>query len=125
MKILAIAVTSIAFAVGAVVTYLVVRLFQSDMTFLSLMVGAIVGSQGGLIISHRQPGATLTSQLKLRLGIVVAITGVALSLILQATIHWFRFPEVSIPIGAVGCFVFPLVLSDTLWKALEKGKKNG
>src|SRR5262249_4260849 len=117
--------TSAAFTVGAVVTYLVIRLLQSDMTFLSLVIGAVVGTQAGLIMYHRQPGASLTSQLKLRLGVVVAITGVVLSLIMQATIRWFRFPEVSIPIGAVGCFVFPFVLSDTLWKALEKGKRNG
>ena len=125
MKNVGIAVTSAAFTVGAVVTYLVVRILQSDMTFLSLVVGAIVGTEAGLIMYHRQPGASLTSQVKLRLGVVVAITGVALSLIMQATIRWFQFPEVSSPIGAVGCFVFPFVLSDTLWKALEKERKNG
>ena len=126
MKTIGVAVTSVTFVVGALVTYLVVHLLQSDMTFLSLVVGAIVGTQAGLIMHHRQAGASLTSQVKIRLGGIVAVTGVILSLIMQATVHWFRLPEVSIPIGGIGCFVFPFVLSDTLWKALEKsGRKGG
>lgn len=125
MKTIGIAVASSAFIVGAVVTYLILRSLQSDMTYISLIVGAIIGTQAGLVMYHRRPGASLTLQLKLQLGVVLAISSVVLSLIMQTTIRWFQFPEVSIPIGAVGCFVFPFVLTNTLWKALEKGRNNG
>jgi len=125
MKSISIAVISVVVVVGALVTYLVVRSLQSDMTYLSLVVGAIVGTQVGVILHHRQPGASLTSGVKARLGSVIAITGVVLSLVMQAICPWFQFPEVSIPIGAIGCFVFPFIITDSLWKVLEKNRNKG
>jgi hypothetical protein len=125
MKTIGIAVASSAFTVGAIVTFLILRFIQSDMAYISLIAGAIIGTQAGLVWYHRQPGASLTLQLKLRLGAVLTITGVVLSLIMQTTIRWFQFPEVSILIGAVGCFIFPFVLAETVWKALEKRRHCG
>lgn len=124
MKAATITLSSVTFVATAIVTYLVVHFFQSEMTYLSLVVGAIVGTQVGVIVHHRQPEASLTPRVKVCLGFVAAITGVLLSLVMQATFHWFRFPEVTIPIGFVGCFVFPFVISDNLWKALEKSRKK-
>jgi hypothetical protein len=125
MKSVSITLTSVAFIAGALVTYLVVHSLQSDMAFLSLVVGAILGTQAGVLLHHRVPEASLTSRVKACLGVTIAVTGIALSLVMQHVAHSFRFPEVSIPIGAVGCFVFPFVISDNLWRALEKSRRKG
>ena len=45
-----------------------------------------------------------------------------------STIHWahhltaspFKFVEISVPFAAVGSFVFPFVLFNTMWNALPK-----
>jgi hypothetical protein len=124
MKPIVTTVTSVVFVAGAVVTYAIVRGLQSDMTFLSLVVGAILGTQAGLYMYHRQPDTFLTTGIKTRLGGVVAVTGVALSFVMQAVFHWFQFPAMSIPIGAIGCFVFPFVISEGLWKAIGKSRKK-
>lgn len=114
-----------AFAVGAVVTYLIVRGMDPGTVYLSLVVGAILGSQGGVIMHHRQPGATLTVRTKLILGGTLAATCVVVGLIMQSNWHCFEYPDVSISIGAVGSFLFPFAVANSLWKALEKrGKKN-
>lgn len=125
MKTSRILLTLSIFTVGVVVTYMILRSFQSELTNLSLMMGAIVGTQSSVIMHHRQPGATLTFQFKLRLGVILALAGLMLSLIMQAMFHWFPFPEVSIPIGTVSCFMVPFVLSGFLWQAFEKDKNNG
>lgn len=50
----------------------------------------------------------------------MAILCVLQSLLLQVLWGWQKFPEVAIPVGAVGSFVFPFVLYGTMQKAMAK-----
>ena len=125
MKPIALIVASMTFVVCGVVTILIVRGMASDMAFLGLVIGALIGTQAGVIMHHRQPGAALTGRIKAILGGTLAVTCVVLGLILQSMWHCFEYPDVSISIGAAGSFVFPFVIAGNLWKALEKrGRKD-
>lgn len=88
----------------------------------ALVVAAIVASQAGTFVWHRQAPASAERSVKRGLGVVLSVTAVVFTLILHVISGWPVYPEVTIPIVAVGCFMFPFVVVGSLWKALSKGK---
>jgi hypothetical protein len=109
---------------GAAATLAVIRGFEIGHPTLALVVGAILGTQVGAVIHHRQPGATNSARVKALLGLTLALTAIAFVLIAQWFTAAFEYVEVTLPIGAIGSFVFPFVLFDTMWNALSKGKQD-
>jgi hypothetical protein len=89
----------------------------------ALIVAAIISNHVGVVIWHRQAPATSEQSVKLGLGAVLAVTAVVFTLIWQAISGWLEYPEVVVPLTAIGCFVFPFAVVGSLWKALAKGKK--
>ena len=74
---------------------------------------------------HHQPHSVPSAKAKAQLGGILAATCLVLSVLAQVIARLFQYPEVSIPIGMVGSFVFPFMLFSGMWNAMEKAKKTG
>ena len=88
----------------------------------ALVAAAIVASQVGALVWHRQSPASAERSVKLGLGAALSVTAVAFTLVFQAMSGWLAYPEVTVPIAAIGCFVLPFAVVGPVWKALSKGK---
>jgi hypothetical protein len=86
-----------------------------------MVAAAIVASQVGAVLWHRRDPSAAERSVKLGLGAVLSVTAVAFSLIFQATSGWLTYPEVVVPIAAIGCFAFPFAVVGPIWKSLPKG----
>jgi hypothetical protein len=71
------------------------------------------------VVHYRQSGTTNSFSIKAALGAVLAISAVALGVILHFAFSPFEYVEVSVPIAAIGCFGFPFVLFDAMWKLVH------
>jgi hypothetical protein len=120
--VLAVAVVSLL--VGGAVTFAVIRMVGKGSPELAFVVGAVLGTQLAAVVHHRTPGAASSSRVKAAIGVALACGVVVLGAVLHLAFAPFEFAWVSIPIAAVGAFVFPFVLFDTMWNALTK-KRNG
>jgi hypothetical protein len=92
---------------------------------LALAMGAILGTQIGAWLYHRREPAAAPFSVKATVGLLMAVLCVAQSLLFQTLWGWLKYPEVSVPIGAVGTFAVPFVLYGTMQKALVKAKASG
>jgi hypothetical protein len=110
------------FVMVALLADAVIRAFGWDARDFALIAAAIFGSHVGAIVWHRQAPTTSERTVKLGLGVVLSVTALAFGLIFQATSGWLAYPEVVVPLTAIGCFVFPFAVVGPLWKALAKGK---
>ena len=118
-------ISAFCYFIGGAITILITRAISIEKPELSFVVGAILASQVGALLHHRQPGAEPTVSAKATLGAVLAVCAIILGFILHLTFNPFTFVAVSISISAVGSFVFPFVLFNTMWKALTKaGSKS-
>ena len=79
----ALIIAALSFLAGASVTYLVIRTISIGSPELSFIVGAVLGSQVGAIIHHRQPGAEPTAAAKAILGVVLAVCALILGVVLH------------------------------------------
>ena len=91
---------------------------------LPFIVGAVLGTQVGAIMHHRQPGSRSTVAAKAILGVVLSVCAIIVGLVLHLTTNSFNFAEISIPFAAVGSFVFPFVLFNTMWNTLSKNNSK-
>ncbi len=114
-------IVGIVYIIGVTLAYVILTALGGDMN-LALGMGAILGTQIGAWLYHRRVSATAPFSVKASAGLLMAILCVLQSLLFQAMWRWLRYPEVSIPIGAVGTFVFPFVLYGTMQKALVTAK---
>jgi hypothetical protein len=122
MRALGFLIVAGAFVVGALLADAIIRAIGLGARDFALVVGAIIGSYVGAIVWHRQSPGTSPSSVKLGLGAVLSITAAGFALIYQAIGGWLAYPEVVIPIAAIGCFVFPFAVVGPIWKALSAGK---
>jgi len=116
------AVVVASFVATALGAYAIIRAVKPDSADLALGVAAIVAGYVGVIIWRRQAPATTLLRVKLGLGILLSLTAVGFAVVFQLLTPWLRYPEITIPIAAVGCFIMPFVLAGTFWKALSKNK---
>lgn len=112
----------VLFVAVALLADAVIRASGWDAQDFALIAAGIVGSQVGAIIWHRQAPATMERTVKRGLGVVLSVTSVVFILIYQAISGWLAYPEVIVPLTAIGCFVYPFAVVGPLWKALSKGK---
>src|ERR1700690_1907306 len=87
---------------------------------LALIIAAIVATQAGIFVWHRQAPNSQVGSVKLGLGIVLSITAVVFASVLQAVSSWLLYPEVTIPIAASGSIAFPFAIGGPMWKALDQ-----
>jgi hypothetical protein len=110
------------FVAVALLAYAVIRAVGWEAHDFALVAAAIVASQAGAVVWHRQAPGSAERSVKLGLGAVLSVTAVAFTLIFQAVSGWLAYPEVTVPIAAVGCFVFPFAVIGPVWKSLSKRK---
>ena len=115
-------VSAMSFLVGGAATFGVIRWIGKGSPELAFVVGAILGTYLGVIVHHHQKNATNCARTKVALGLVLGATAIALGVALHVAFRPFPCAEVSIPLAAVGAFVFPLVIFDTMWNALSRKK---
>lgn len=107
----------------ALVAYAVIRSVGGDATFFALVAGALVASQVGTWLWHRQAPNSPERTVKLGLGVFLSVTAVVFSLVFQAISGWLEYPQVTVPIAAIGSFVFPFAVVGPLWKSFSTAKK--
>src|SRR5438093_6353700 len=110
------------FVAVALLAYAIILAVGWEAHDFALVAAAIVATQVGAVVWHRQAPGTAERSVKLGLGTVVSVTAVAFTIIFQAVSGWLAYPEVTVPVAAIGCFVFPFALVGPVWKALSKGK---
>lgn len=108
------------YVVVALVGYAVTRSFHVENSSIALILGAFAGTSVGVAVWHRQSPTSPLSQVKLGLGVTLAITAALLALVLQITMRWQRYPEIAIPVAVAGCFAYPFIAAKRTWDALSK-----
>jgi hypothetical protein len=124
LRILTLATGIGCFLVGGLITFAIIRAIGKGSPELAFVMGAVLGTQVAAVVHHRQSGTTNSLAVKLSLGLALAVGAIVLGSILHVIFSPFEYPEISIPIAAVGSFVFPFVLFDTMWKTLSKAKTS-
>ena len=117
-------VALLSLLVGGAVTFAVIRMLGKGSPELAFVVGAALGAQMAAVAHHRAEGAVSSTRVKAITGAALALGVIILGVILHFAFAPFEFPAISIPISAVGAFVFPFVLFDTMWNALSKRPKG-
>jgi hypothetical protein len=113
------------FVVAGAIAFAVIRkldLKNPEIAFVSGGVAAVIVAAA---MHQRRPGARNTPGVKVALGAVLAVTALLFGLALHRMYAPFAFFEVSVPISALGCFLFPFALFNTMWTALEKARNGG
>lgn len=110
------------FVIVALLAYAVIRAVGWDARDFALVAAAIVASQVGALLWHRQSPTSSERSVKLGLGTVLSVTAVTFTLVFQAISGWLAYPEVTVPIAAIGCFIFPFAVVGPVWKGLTKSK---
>ena len=110
----------LAFCVGGSVTFAVVRYLGKGSPELAFVLGAILGTQIAAVVHRRQPEASNSLAVKVRVGAALVLSTILLGIVMHALWKPFNYPEISIPIAVVGAFVFPFVLFDQMWKTVSK-----
>ena len=115
-------VVAVVFVAVALLAYAVINAIGWDARNFALVAAAIAASQVGALVWHLQAPATPERSVKLGLGVMLSATAVTFTLVFQAISGWLTYPEVTVPIAAIGCFVFPFAVVGPVWKALSKGR---
>ena len=113
-------IVAVLYIVVALAAFAVTRALGVENSSLPLILAALAGTTLGVAIWRHQSPESPLSHVKLGLGLTLAITAAALSLVLQKLGGWQKYPEIAIPIGAVGCFVYPYIAAKRTWDALSK-----
>lgn len=111
-------------ALTAVVLYGVFLLVGNNKAEISLVIGAIIGTEAGIVIYHRQPGSASSLSAKALIGAGLCVATLIVSLIMQLLTAWMQRPAISIPVSAAGAFVLPFLLFNPMWNALERNRQQ-
>ena len=76
------------FVAVALLAYAIIRAVGWEARDFALVAAAIVASQVGAVVWHRQAPASAERSVKLGLGAVLSVTAVAFTLIFQAVSGW-------------------------------------
>ena len=116
LKLVSCLVSVLSLVVGAAITLGIVRAIGTGSAELAFVVGAIFATGAGVMMYYRQGGVSASAAVKFQLGAVLAVTAIVFGVAAQGAVGAFKYPAISIPVGAVGSFIFPFVLFNTLWK---------
>jgi hypothetical protein len=89
---------------------------------LSLVIGAVLGTAIGVAMHRRRQEAKSTAGVKAVLGLTLGLSAIVFGLTAQWWVTAFESPEVELPLGAIGSFVFSFLVFDRMWTALGGNK---
>jgi len=124
MRPLALIIAAVSFVVTASIALAVIRHLGIGDVPLAFVVGAIVGTQAGAIMHAREPDARPTAIPKLILGAVLAAVAIGFGAAVHFGLGRLSYPEITLPISAVGSFVFPFVLFNQMFNAMRNSRKR-
>jgi hypothetical protein len=114
------AVVVVSQLVGGAITFAVIRMVGKGSPELAFVVGAVLGTQLAVVAHKRTAGAETSARVKAWVGAALACGALLMGVVLHLAFAPFEIAAISIAFAAVGSFVFPFVLFDTMWKALSK-----
>lgn len=91
---------------------------------LALVVGACVGSGTAAMLYHRRVPERAPFAIKAAAGGVLSIMAILTGLSSQALLRWMTYPDVVIPISAVGSFFFPLAIFGPMQNAYRQKQSH-
>jgi hypothetical protein len=114
----------LGFFAGWAVTLAVIDLIDAgDVTF-SFIAGAILGTQIPAWSLGRRSDDQATLADRLGLGLILGAAAVIAAVLTHQAIEPMEFPEVVIPISAVGAALFPLFLFETFSAPMRRARSN-
>ncbi len=119
MRPISLMLAAATYIIGAVVALAVIHGFSIGETSFAFLIGATVGTQAGAIAHGRSRDTNATIAVKLSLGAVLAGVALAFGIAVHFLAVGLTYPEVTLPIAAIGSFVFPFVLFDTMFNAMR------
>ena len=122
MKPACLVIAAVAFIIAAAIALAVIRGFSVGDTSLAFVVGAILGTQAGAIAHSRRSEADATIAVKLGLGAVLAGVALVFGIVVHFAVSPFEYPGVTLPIAAIGSFVFPFAIFNTMFNAVRRSK---
>ncbi|MEK6238827.1 MAG: hypothetical protein N2C14_29275, partial [Planctomycetales bacterium] len=76
------------------------------------------------IMHARQPETVASVSVKLTLGFVLAITALAFGVSVHFGFGGLSYPEIKIPMAAIGSFVMPFAIFNQMFKSMRESKKR-
>ncbi|HKS08910.1 MAG TPA: hypothetical protein VJS13_05135 [Pyrinomonadaceae bacterium] len=122
MKISELLIVALVYVASVTVAYLVLSSYQPQSVDFALGLGAIVGSEIAAVLYHRRESATAPFSVKATVGLLMAFLCVIQGGLFQVLWGWFKYPEISISIGAVGTFIGPFLFYGIMQNAMNKSK---
>jgi hypothetical protein len=119
MKLYVYAAVAAAYVAALAITFCFVQAGEQRSS-LPFVMGAIVGTQAGVFALWKGGLPALTRRAKIRLALALAGTATVAGFITDVLLEMSRYPEVTLPIAALGSGIFPFVLADTFWKPLAQ-----
>jgi hypothetical protein len=120
LKPLPLLLAAVSFCASAALALALIRTFQFGDDPMAMIVGATVGTLAGVIAHSRTADCGATRRAKTSLALVLASTAIAFGLVVQFGFAAFQYPEITLPVSAIGSFVFPYAIFGSTWKALGK-----
>ncbi|MDG2208104.1 MAG: hypothetical protein P8K78_09400 [Pirellulales bacterium] len=122
VKPVSLVIAAVAFIIGAAIALAVIRGFSVGDPSLAFVVGAILGAQAGAIAHSRHPEAEATVAVKLGLGAVLAGVALIFGFVVHFAISPFKYPDVTLAIAAIGSFIFPFAIFNTMFNATRRSQ---
>jgi hypothetical protein len=111
---------TLSFLIGGSLTFAIIRWLSKGSPELAFVAGAILGTELAAVVHHRTPGASSSPAVKAKIAAALSVSAIFLGIALHTAFHPFAYPEISIPMAVAGAFIFPFVLFDTMWNALDR-----
>ena len=109
---------------GFSVAATVIHLFRVGDPGLALVVGACAGSGAAAMLYHRRVSERALFSVKAAAGGVLSGMAIIAGLSSQGLLRWMNYPDVVIPISAIGSFFFPFAIFGTMQKAYKQKESH-
>jgi hypothetical protein len=95
---------------------LIMKASRYDKPGIALAVGAVIGTQVAVWFHARNERGRAPVSAKVSIGALMAGVCILQSFVFQALWHWMDHPAITIAVSAIGSFVCPLMLFESLRK---------
>lgn len=115
---------ALVYAIVLAAALLVTGANDGQRSGVSFVLAAIAASFAGILAAKKYGLEALTSGAKARLGLGLVVIAAACAIVTDSFLAMSAYPEVTIPIAALGSGLFPFAVGGSFWKALVRPKPN-
>lgn len=124
IKVADLLVTGFIYLVAVTVGYLILkRLDPENAVGLSQAEGSIIASCAAIWLYQAKNDEMAPFGVKATFGLTLAVLCIVQGLAFQQLWHWMDYPDVNISIGAIGGFLFPILLWKNFGKSIVQSRK--